>query len=345
MKDFFVFYKSILYNKYMNNIQKHLFHFFKNWEHLSEGNKKDGLGFLQMYNCLERKILENKKFDINSQDELGNTLFHYVFKNNDYAYINLFLKNGANPFVYNKDNKNALTYSKEYCKDYSKKYIMPFWNKYDSWQLDDNFNEKTTGYHVEFKKSVFNFIISGHTEFTKVEECCKFLNENELNTNENLSKILIYSPKIYLRESINYFSSLKPNSQENMILLNTILEKYDREKQNADLLKSKDFLKFLNENEFRLNGKLLQKMCNLNFSATGSNEVNEQLIDKLMQMVVKNSPSLHEIYYPNRKMNGELYKVSYHERFSQDDFIKNIYLNYSLENKLEDHPVKKRIKI
>lgn len=266
--------------------------------------------------------------DINVQDDLGNTFFHYLFKN--HGNVELLLKNGANPYIRNKEGKNGLTYTPEN--------IHKFWEGFKDYKLNLIFRDKTKGYHPALIQSIFNFLVRENNNYVSPQSCSEFLATNNLNTLNNLASFLVFAKNIPLSRSVDYFVDQSPSPENNMFFLNEVLSRFSRdlnEPHQCDKL-----IQFMEKSQFTVDSRFCTTLLSYSYG-----NIPEEFLDKLIAVAVKNA-DLKEKFYKRRNEYGEFCMYSYHEGLSERPRLANIYLNYLLEKDLRAQPQKlKKIKI
>lgn len=61
-------------------------------------------------------LIKTKLFDLNAQDEAGNTALHYATTSNNLDAVKLLYDSGANVNIWNNDGLNPILYCRKYCK-------------------------------------------------------------------------------------------------------------------------------------------------------------------------------------------------------------------------------------
>lgn len=314
----------------MNNIDNQLFTFFK---YISCFENKE-VDILSLKILCDKYLLNNNYSDINTIDEYGNTLLHYAFKADDKNYIDLLVSKGANPFIYNNNGKNALTFTREH--------IFKFWDSFKDWNLDDSFVVNTQGYHTQLTEALFRNLVREKSYFTCPHDAQEFLHQNKLFNTQHLADILVYSP-ISLEESINYFLKNHDTPEKNTYLLNVLLNKYDKCMEKLSGLPIVE--DFFNNHSFKLNAALLAKVSSFSFSVCMKNKIYDPFLEQLVKLIVNNG-DCSKVFYKSRNMQGEITQYDYHTSFVESPYLNKYYTAYYLEKKLENkNSPKVKIKI
>lgn len=175
----------------MDQISKDLFTFFFDLENIlrDEYDKSSSLSLFK-FKC-QQYLFSREYLDINIQDEHGNTFLHYAMESGKLSYCYELLNLGSNPYIVNKENRNAFQVKKKYYN-----FISDFWKYYENLSFHE-FNKHALFYHPIFRQSVFDILIDKQfikMPFNKIE---LYLNQIQLYSITNHVNLLfhVYQPE------------------------------------------------------------------------------------------------------------------------------------------------------
>lgn len=268
--------------------------------------------------------LFNKKAysDINVQDEEGNTFFHYVIDAKRVDLAKTIISRSGNPLIKNKKRENG------FCLYGSKTRASLFLNEYKEIYLDENFNNKTKGFCLEFKQLIFDWKFKTPNSLKDIIEIKKYLTSVDLNTPINRLKLLQYAIFLNYDEKLTIYENNFDTKKLNSSFLKYLTGCSDNLKSMVNISDSFYERNFQDNNDFE--SALSSVVYQADYAKNKSYSI--KVAQKLIKIMLNQNFNL------NKTIN---FKESIENQFLNHEILGKIYLNekfnFNLTNKIENN--------